>query len=77
MPGRGLPGAAGPVGRFEVVGTHTYAMAHSYPVNVIVVAQPATPVTTTTTVTPPFEVLVANVDSVVDVLPVAPTPTAT
>ena len=62
---------AGPVGRFEVVGSHSYSQTQSYLVNVIVTA-PAVPPVAATQPTPPLLLLVANIDSVIDVLPVSP-----
>jgi hypothetical protein len=64
-----LPVAAGSTlggGRFEVVGTHTYAQTGSYAVNVTVTASP---VLDPPNPTPDFSVLVAQIESVADVLP--------
>src|SRR5208282_2283557 len=55
---------AGLVGRFEVVGSHTYAQTKSYVVNVIVTAKPPPPVAGTTPTTP-AELVVADIDSVI------------
>jgi hypothetical protein len=65
-------------GRFEVFGTHTYANARSYLVNVVVtstVPPPLGPVVDPTTTD--LTVLVANIDSVIDVLPISPIATVT
>ncbi len=63
------PGAAGsPVagGRFVVVGQHSYAQTGSYAVNVTVTASP---VLDPPNPTPDFVLLVAQIESVIDVLP--------
>lgn len=59
------------VGRFEVAGSHTYSQTQSYVVNVIVTTAPPPPVAAPQA-TPPLSILVANIDSVIDVLPVSP-----
>ena len=56
-------------GRFEVVGSHTYAKTGSYAVNVTVAASP---VVDPPTPTPDYIILVAQIESVAEVLPVSP-----
>ena len=64
------PGAS-PVagGRFAVFGDHTYAQTGSYLVQVTVTASP---VVDPPSPTPDYVILVAQIDSVIDVLPVTP-----
>jgi len=62
---------AGLVGRFEVVGSHTYANTRSYLVNVIVTAAAPSPIVGPQPTPGPI-ILVADIDSVIDVLPVSP-----
>jgi hypothetical protein len=55
-------------GRFEVIGSHTYAKTGSYAVNVTVTASP---VVDPPAATPPI-ILVAQIESVADILPISP-----
>ena len=56
-------------GRFQIVGSHTYANTRSYLVQVIVTAAP---IPVPGQPTPMFIILVADIDSVIDVLPASP-----
>lgn len=60
---------AGPVGRFQVVGTHTYAQTRSYLVSVTVTTAALPPISTNANPQPLPIILVASFDSVIDVLP--------
>lgn len=59
----------GPVPDFAVYGSHTYASTGSYPVHITVYSGPPSPVVDPIWPTPPV-VLVAQIDSVIDVLPI-------
>lgn len=59
----------GPVPDFAVFGSHTYAATGSYLVHITVYSAKPTPVTSPTATTP-TGILVAQIDTVIDVLPV-------
>jgi hypothetical protein len=59
--------SAAPTDEYEIIGTHSYAAIGSYAVHVSVTSSPVT--ATGTGATPPLLVNVAQIDSVIDVLP--------
>lgn len=59
----------GPIGGFAVYGSHTYATTGSYAVQITVIASEPPPIVSPVSTTPPV-ILVAQIDSVIDVLPV-------
>jgi len=66
---------AGPVPTFAVVGSHDYATIGSYPVQITVYSSQPSPIVSPAGITPPV-ILVAQIDSVIDVLPPLPSATA-
>lgn len=64
---------AGPVPGFAVYGSHTYAQTGSYAVHITVYSAKPTPILSPTPITTPPTILVAQIDSVIDVLPPLPT----
>lgn len=60
------------IGGFAVYGSHTYVTTGSYAVHITVIASEPPPIVTPVATTPP-SILVAQIDSVIDVLPVLST----
>lgn len=69
-PAAGAGSSTSPVaGGFVVQGTHTYAKSGSYLVSVIVLATVPPPTATSGVISPPIIAVVADIESVIDVLP--------